>query len=46
MVAAIISSALYGAAKQWFMTPERASAEETVNQVVALLGPLMHPQAV
>lgn len=43
MVAAIISSALYGAAKQWFMTAERAPAEEIVNQVVDLLTPLMHP---
>lgn len=44
MVAAIISSALYGGAKQWFQTPNRLPAEETVDEIVGLLGPLMHPE--
>jgi len=42
MVAAIISSALYGAAKEWFETPVRPRAEDTVDEIVALIGPLMH----
>jgi AcrR family transcriptional regulator len=45
MVAAMISSALYGAARQWFIAPERGDAEATAEQMAGLLLPLMHQAA-
>lgn len=41
-VATIVSWALYGAAKQWIITANRAPAEESVDDVVSLLTPLIH----
>ena len=43
MVASMESWALYGAAKQWVLTPDRRPAEEIVDDVVSLLTPLFHP---
>jgi AcrR family transcriptional regulator len=40
MLAATLSWAIYGAAKEWVRTPERCSADEVVEQVMGLVGPM------
>ncbi len=45
MVATIISYALYGAAKEWILTPQRGSAEAIADGVVDLLVTMIHPPA-
>ena len=40
MLAATLSWAIYGAAKEWVRTPGRCSADEVVGQVMALVGPM------
>lgn len=40
MLAATLSWAIYGAAKEWVRTPGRCSAEEVVEQVMGLVGPV------
>jgi AcrR family transcriptional regulator len=40
MLAATLSWAIYGAAKEWLRTPGRCSAEDVVDQVMALVQPV------
>jgi AcrR family transcriptional regulator len=40
MLAATLSWAIYGAAKEWVRTPERCSADEVVEQVMELVQPM------
>jgi AcrR family transcriptional regulator len=40
MVAATVSWAIYGAAKEWVQTPGRSSSEEVVDTIVALVSPI------
>jgi AcrR family transcriptional regulator len=40
MLAATLSWAIYGAAKEWLRTPGRCSSEEVVEQVMALVQPV------
>ena len=40
MLAATLSWAMYGAAKEWLRTPGRCSAEDVVEQVMGLVGPM------
>ena len=44
MVATILSCALYGAAKEWILTPQRGSAEAIADGVVDLLVTMIHPR--
>lgn len=43
MVASTVSSALYGAAKQWVRTPNRVPSEAIVDGVTSMVGPLLEP---
>ena len=40
MLAATLSWAIYGAAKEWVRTPERGPSEEIVETVMRLIGPM------
>jgi len=40
MLAATLSWAIYGAAKEWVRTPERVPSEEMAETVVQLVGPV------
>lgn len=40
MTAATVSSAVYGAVKEWVRTPERCSTDEMVNMVMTLVFPM------
>ncbi len=40
MLAATLSWAIYGAAKEWLRTPGRCSSEDVVDQVMALVQPV------
>jgi hypothetical protein len=41
MKAAAAAGAIYGAVREWASTPKRVPAEEAVNQIIALIGPLV-----
>ena len=41
MLASTMAWAIYGAAKEWVRTPTRPPAEQTVDSVVRLVGPMM-----
>ncbi len=43
VLAATLSGALYGAAKEWVSTPHRGAPEGIVNGVTTLLAPLIRP---
>ena len=45
MVASIVSWGLYGAAKQWILTPSRPPAETILSNIVGLLVPIVHAPA-
>ena len=40
MMAATLSWAIYGAAKEWVRTPDRCPSEEVVEQVMGLVQPM------
>ena len=44
MLANTVSWGLYGAARAWVDSPERAPAEEIADGVAGLLAPLVHPR--
>ena len=43
MLSAATSWAIYGAAKEWFQTPNRPPSEEVAQTVVRLIDPILHP---
>jgi AcrR family transcriptional regulator len=43
MLAATVSWAMYGAAKEWVRTPGRGSSEEMAGTVMRLVGPMLQP---
>jgi AcrR family transcriptional regulator len=43
MLAATVSSAIYGAAKEWALTPNRPPSEEIAPLVVGIVTPILHP---
>lgn len=43
MVAAAVSWAIYGAAKEWVQTPNRQPAEKIAGTVAKLVAPILHP---
>ena len=45
MQAATMTGAMYGAAKEWVRTENRAPSEEVAETVVQLISPIMHPAA-
>jgi AcrR family transcriptional regulator len=44
MMAATVSWAIYGAAKEWARTPDRSTAEEMANTVSVLVAPILQLQ--
>jgi AcrR family transcriptional regulator len=45
IVATATSCAIYGAARQWLLTPARCSSEDMAGHIVSLVSPLLGPQA-
>jgi len=45
MLAATLSWAIYGAAKEWVRTPNRVPSDEIVQTVMLLVEPILHPIA-
>jgi AcrR family transcriptional regulator len=43
MLAATVGSAVYGAAKEWALTPNRPTSEQIAPAVVTLIAPILHP---
>jgi AcrR family transcriptional regulator len=43
MMAATVSWAIYGAAKEWVRTPDRAPSEQIANEVLRLILPILQP---
>jgi AcrR family transcriptional regulator len=43
MLAATVSSAIYGAAKEWALTPNRPPSEQIAPALVTLIAPILHP---
>ena len=43
MIAATASWAIYGAVKEWAQTPNHCPAEDIVNEVLALVSPILSP---
>jgi AcrR family transcriptional regulator len=45
LLAATVSWAIYGAAKEWVRTPHRAPSEQIAETIVGLIAPLLTPAA-
>ena len=45
LLAATASWAIYGAAREWVRTPNRAPSEEIASTIQRLIAPLLHPQS-
>ncbi len=46
MMAATVSWAIYGGAKEWVKTPQRLPAEQAVDMVMTLISPIVSPPRV
>ncbi len=45
LLAATISWAIYGAAREWVHTPNHSPSEEIAATIQRLVAPLLHPQS-
>jgi AcrR family transcriptional regulator len=46
MIAATVSWAMYGAAKEWVRTPDRIPSEEIVETITQMVAPILWPEPV